>query len=304
MSDKKPKSLKKKIVYSVLAVFVVVGLVSNLMESREAKKMAAEDSFESVQEFEAAKAKNISTKAEYDAYVAQKLQIAEEVRKAKEAENARLAAMLSFLEERRKAEEAENARLAEVENTRQAMLNRNIANLGILLRCARINGNANQMGEVWWVGMNADGDNSTGFWFPYYNFISLEANEHEIITKGNSAFLFYYNTSYPNEFAEKFQYVASVEKTVRSYLFSRGRSVGSPRVMDKEFTLNRSSGILKSRATDGYGFTSEYQCNPQSDSDKSDIFTSLYLNIQNYALQRYKVIQAEWDKEMENQKFK
>ena len=73
--------------------------------------------------------------------------------------------------------------------------------------------------------------------------------------------------------------------------------------MDKEFTLNRSSGILKSRDTDGYGFTSEYQCNPQSDSDKSDIFTSLYLNIQNYALQRYKVIQAEWDKEMENQKF-
>jgi hypothetical protein len=268
----------------------------------EQQKIAKAAGFLDVEEYKKAKSVAMPTKVLYDKYLEQQaeIKIADEKRKAEEAEKARLAEVKS------KADEIEKARLtdvAKVENARQAMLNDNIARLGLLLRCARINGSANQMGEVWWVGMNADGDNSTGFRFPYYNFISLEANEHEIITKGNSAFLFYYNTSKPNEFAEKFQYVASVEKTVRSYLFSRGHSVGSPRVMDKEFTLNRSSGILKSRDTDGYGFTSEYQCNPQSDSDKSDIFTSLYLNIQNYALQRYKVIQAEWDKEMENQKF-
>ena len=130
------------------------------MESREAEKMAAEGGFESVQEFEAAKAQNIFTKAEYDAYVAQRdeadkaaaeqggflnvdeyrkaqyvnmptkalydkyleqqaeLKIAEEKRKAEEAEKARLAAEA---EEKRKAEEAEKARLAaEAEEKRKA----------------------------------------------------------------------------------------------------------------------------------------------------------------------------------------
>ena len=153
MSDEKPKSLKKKIVYSVLALLVVVGLVGNLMESREAEKMAAEGGFESVQEFEAAKAQNIFTKAEYDAYVAQRdeadkaaaeqggflnvdeyrkaqyvnmptkalydkyleqqaeLKIAEEKRKADEAEKERLAAIA---EEKRKADEAEKERLAAI----------------------------------------------------------------------------------------------------------------------------------------------------------------------------------------------
>ena len=153
MSDEKPKSLKKKIVYSVLALLVVGGLVGNLMESREAEKMAAEGGFESVQEFEAAKAQNIFTKAEYDAYVAQRdeadkaaaeqggflnvdeyrkaqyvnmptkalydkyleqqaeLKIAEEKRKADEAEKERLAAIA---EEKRKADEAEKERLAAI----------------------------------------------------------------------------------------------------------------------------------------------------------------------------------------------
>jgi hypothetical protein len=153
MSDEKPKSLKKKIVYSVLALLVVGGLVSNLMESREAEKMAAEGGFENVQEFEAAKAKNIFTKAEYDDFIAERdradkaaaeqggflnvdeykkaqyvnmptkalydeylvqqaeLKLAEEKRKAEEAEKARLA---KAAEEKRKAEEAEKARLAAI----------------------------------------------------------------------------------------------------------------------------------------------------------------------------------------------
>ena len=153
MSDEKPKSLKKKIVYSVLALLVVGGLVSNLMESREAEKMAAEGGFENVREFEAAKAKNIFTKAEYDDFIAERdradkaaaeqggflnvdeykkaqyvnmptkalydeylvqqaeLKLAEEKRKAEEAEKARLA---KAAEEKRKAEEAEKARLAAI----------------------------------------------------------------------------------------------------------------------------------------------------------------------------------------------
>lgn len=152
MTDKKPKSPKKKIIYTALGVLVVVGLLSNLMESRETEKMASEGGFESVREFEAAKANNIFTKAEYDVFIAERdradkaaaveggflsvdeykkaqyvnmptkvlydryleqqaeLKLAEEKRKAEEAETARLA---KAAEEKRKAEEAEKARLAE-----------------------------------------------------------------------------------------------------------------------------------------------------------------------------------------------
>ena len=152
MTDKKPKSPKKKIIYTALGVLVVVGLLSNLMESRETEKMASEGGFESVREFAAAKANNIFTKAEYDVFIAERdradkaaavdggflsvdeykkaqyvnmpskvlydryleqqaeLKLAEEKRKAEEAETARLA---KAAEEKRKAEEAEKARLAE-----------------------------------------------------------------------------------------------------------------------------------------------------------------------------------------------
>ena len=133
MSDEKPKSLKKKIVYSVLALLVVSGLVGNLMESREAEKMAAEGGFESVQEFEAAKAQNIFTKAEYDAYVAQRDKAdkaaaeqggflnVDEYRKAQYVNMPTKAlydkyleqqAELKIAEEKRKADEAEKERLA------------------------------------------------------------------------------------------------------------------------------------------------------------------------------------------------
>ena len=323
------------------------------------ENLAVERGFESVQEFEAAQRKDISTKSEYDAYLQKKdkaeneaaaqggflsvneyrkaqsvdmptkalydkyleqqaeIKIAEEQRKAVEAENERLAAvaeekrkageaenarLAAIVEQKRKAEEAENARLAEVENAQQAMLNSNIENLGLLLRCARKNGNSNQMGEVWWVGMNTDGDNSTEFKFPHYNFISSENNEHEIISKGSSAFLFYYNTRKPNDFADSLQYVVSVEKTESSYIFSKGSSVGSPNFMGGEYKITRSSGILESYNTE-YGLTNEYQCTPKSDSDRASIFTSLYRNIENYTLQKYKEIQAVFDKEKENQKF-
>jgi flagellar biosynthesis GTPase FlhF len=302
-----------------------------LLEQQQIAKAAG---FLSVEEYEEAKSVEMPTKALYDAYLSQQAELklneekrkaeqkrliaeAEEKRKVEEAEKAKLAAkaeekrkveeaekakLAAIAYNKRRAEEAENARLAEVENARQAMLNHNIANLGILLRCARINGNANQMGEVWWVGMNADGDNSTGFKFPYYNFISIEDNEHEIIANGNSAFLFYYNTRKPNDFAESLQYVAQVEKTESSYLFSRGFSVGSPNYMDDEYKITRSSGILESYNTE-YGLRRNYQCTPQSDSDRLRFFTSLYRNVENYTFQKYKSVQAEFDKEKANQKF-
>ena len=146
MSDEKPKSLKKKIVYSVLALLVVGGLVGNLMESREAEKMAAEGGFESVQEFEAAKAQNIFTKAEYDAYVAQRDKAdkaaaeqggflnVDEYRKAQYVNMPTKAlydkyleqqAELKIAEEKRKAEEAEKARLAAEAEEKQKLLAEN-----------------------------------------------------------------------------------------------------------------------------------------------------------------------------------
>ena len=151
MTEKKPKSLKKKIIYTALGVLVIMGLLGNLMESRETEKMASEGGFESVREFESAKAINIFTKAEYDDFIAERdradkaaaeqggflnvdeykkaqyvnmptkalydkyleqqaeLKIAEEKRKADEAEKERLAAIA---EEKRKADEAEKVRLA------------------------------------------------------------------------------------------------------------------------------------------------------------------------------------------------
>ena len=158
MTDKKPKSPKKKILYTALGVLVVMGLMGNLMESRETEKMASEGGFESVREFEAAKANNIFTKAEYDVFVAERdradkaaaveggflsvdeykkaqyvnmptkalydkyleqqaeLKLAEEKRKAEEAEKARLA---KAAEEKRKADEAEAARLAKAEEEKR-----------------------------------------------------------------------------------------------------------------------------------------------------------------------------------------
>lgn len=198
--------------------------------------------------------------------------------------------------------EAEEVKKPRAEEARDRILNENIENLGLLLRCIRINGNAAQSADVWWVGMNASGDNTTEFRFPYYHIISSENNEHEIITKGGPAFLFYYNSLRPNEFAEALQYVSRVEKTLSSYTFSSGESVVIPKILEEEFTLNRASGILTNRNTQ-YGISSEYMCSRQSELDKEKIITKFYRNIENYALEKYERIQANFDKEIANQKF-
>ena len=143
MTDKKPKSLKKKIIYSAVAVLCIVALVNTFIENRETEKMATKGGFESVQEFEAAKAKNIFTKAEYDAYVAQRDKAdkdaaaqggflsVDEYKKAqyvdmptKELYDRYLEqqAELRIAEEKRKAEEAEKARLAAIAEEKQKLL--------------------------------------------------------------------------------------------------------------------------------------------------------------------------------------
>ena len=171
MAEKKPKSLKKKIIYSAVAVLCIVGLGNAFIENRKVENLAAEGGFESLQEFKSAQRENISTKSEYDAYLQKKdkaekkaaaqggflsvneyrkaqsvkmptkalydkyieqqaeLKLADEKRKAEEAEKSRLAAIA---EEKLKADEAENARLAaiaeekrkadEVENARLAAI--------------------------------------------------------------------------------------------------------------------------------------------------------------------------------------
>ena len=88
-----------------------------LLEQQQIAKAAG---FLSVEEYEEAKSVEMPTKELYDRYLEQKaeLRIAEEKRKAEEAEKARLAAAA---EENRKADEAEKARLAAAaEETRKA----------------------------------------------------------------------------------------------------------------------------------------------------------------------------------------
>ncbi|MDB2501430.1 hypothetical protein N9X03_02950 [Planktomarina temperata] len=87
----------------------------------EQKKVAKAAGFLSVEEYEEAKSVEMPTKELYDRYLEQKaeLRIAEEKRKAEEAEKARLAAAA---EEKLKAEKAEKARLAAEAEEKQKLL--------------------------------------------------------------------------------------------------------------------------------------------------------------------------------------
>ncbi|MDB4006301.1 hypothetical protein N9447_01430, partial [Planktomarina temperata] len=77
------------------------------------KDAAAQGGFLSVDEYKKAQSVKMPTKALYDKYIEQQaeLKLADEKRKAEEAEKARLAAIA---EEKRNADEAENARLAAI----------------------------------------------------------------------------------------------------------------------------------------------------------------------------------------------
>ena len=158
MSDEKPKSLKKKIIYSAVAVLCIVGLGNAFIENRKLENLAADRGFESVQEFKAAQREDISTKSEYDAYLQKKDKAeseaaaqggflsVDEYKKAqyvnmptkalydkyleqqaelklaeekREAEEAEKARLAKAEEEKRKAEEAEKARLAEAEEEKR-----------------------------------------------------------------------------------------------------------------------------------------------------------------------------------------
>ena len=72
-------------------------------------------------------------------------------------------------------------------------LQNNLQNLGLFLKCSRLNGNANQSGDVYWVGISKDIDKKMEFRFPFYRFGSSENNTHTIVLKKYNAFLFYRN---------------------------------------------------------------------------------------------------------------
>ena len=142
MTEKKPKSRKKKIIYSALAAFFAFAAINNFIEDREDKKMATQGGFENVQEYELAKRENIFTKSEYDKFIQEKLAAEKKaatqggflsVDEYKKAQSVNMPtkdlydnyleqqAQIRISEEKRKAAEAEEKRkLAEAEEKRKA----------------------------------------------------------------------------------------------------------------------------------------------------------------------------------------
>ena len=141
MTEKKPKSRKKKIIYSALAAFFAFAAINNFIEDREDKKMATQGGFENVQEYELAKRENIFTKSEYDKFIQEKLAAEKKaatqggflsVDEYKKAQSVNMPtkdlydnyleqqAQIRISEEKRKAAEAEEKRkLAEAEEKRK-----------------------------------------------------------------------------------------------------------------------------------------------------------------------------------------
>jgi hypothetical protein len=182
-------------------------------------------------------------------------------------------------------------------------LQSNLQNLGLFLKCSRLNGNANQSGDVYWVGISKDIDKkSMEFRFPHYRYGSAENYTHSIILQEKEAFLFYRNEGRPNDFPKKMQYGAGVSKTESSYKFHGVSSVASPKYSSKDYTLKRDTGVL-TIYDDKYGDNRQYGCSAVNETQKSDIFTTLYSAVHNYAINTYDQVQAEFDKEINNRKF-
>ena len=181
-------------------------------------------------------------------------------------------------------------------------LQNNLQNLGLFLKCSRLNGNANQSGDVYWVGISKDIDKKMGFRFPFYRFGSSENNTHSIILKKYNAFLFYRNELKPNEFAKSMQYGANVSITESSYKFRSVSSVASPKYSTKDYSIKRDTGVL-SVNDEKYGDYRKYGCSAVNETQKSDIITKLYSAVHNYTISKYDQVQAEFDKEINNRKF-
>ena len=181
-------------------------------------------------------------------------------------------------------------------------LQNNLQNLGLLLKCSRSNGNANQSGDVYWVGISKDIDKKMKFRFPYYSFGSAENKTHRIILQKYDAFLFYRNELKPNEFQKKMQFGANVSITESSYKFRSVSSVASPKFSSYDYSIKRDTGVL-SIDDDKYADYRKYGCSIVNETQKSDIFTKLYSAVHNYTINRYDEVQAEFDKELTNRKF-
>ena len=181
-------------------------------------------------------------------------------------------------------------------------LQNNLQNLGLFLKCSRLNGNANQSGDVYWVGISKDIDKKMEFRFPYYRFGSSENNTHSIILKKYNAFLFYRNELKPNNFPKSMQYGANVSITESSYKFRSVSSVASPKYSTRDWSIKRDTGVL-SVNDDKYGDYRKYGCSAVNETQKSDIFTKLYSAVHNYTINKYDQVQAEFDKEINNRKF-
>ena len=98
------------------------------------------------------------------------------------------------------------------------------------------------------------------------------------------------------------QYGAGVSKTESSYKFHGVSSVASPKYSSKDYTIKRDTGVL-TIYDDKYGDNRQYGCSAVNETQKSDIFTTLYSAVHNYAINRYDQVQAEFDKEITNRKF-
>ena len=181
-------------------------------------------------------------------------------------------------------------------------LQNNLQNLGLFLKCSRLNGKANQSGDVYWVGISKDIDKKMEFRFPFYRFGSSENNTHTIVLKKYNAFLFYRNELKPNNFPKSMQYGANVSITESSYKFRSVSSVASPKYSTKDYSIKRDSGVL-SVNDDKYGDYRKYGCSAVNETQKSDIFTKLYSAVHNYTINKYDQVQAEFDKEINNRKF-
>jgi hypothetical protein len=281
--NKKMSPMIRATFVSVLFVGFVVSLQPNeaqLLKQKELKlaeeaavkeqqQIAEAAGFISIDNFKKAQSVQMPTKVLYDAYLLQQ----SEVEKAND--------------------------------NYEKYLSDNLSNLGEFLRCTRLGArSAAQRGEMYWIGMNKDGNYNSEFRFPTHREISTEDNTHEIRLHSTSAFMAYDDSLKPNSFVAREQYSARVEATPSSYKFSGVRGdIGA----QKTFSINRETGVLliHTEFSDmpGANRFTEYQCNPVAKSNERKLFTSLYNQHHNQAVNALNSRKAYLDEQRSNQKF-
>ena len=289
---------------------------------KEQQKIAEAAGFISIDNFKKAQSVQMPTKVLYDAYRMQQteLKLAEEAKEKQEKQEKQVAKAAGFIniEEFKKAQsvqmptkvlyDAYLLQQSEVEKANdnyEKYLSDNLSNLGKFLRCTRLGArSAAQRGEMYWIGMNKDGNSNSEFRFPTHHEINTKENTHEIRLRSTSAFIAYDDSLKPNSFVAREQYSVRVEATPSSYKFSGVRGdIG----VQKTFSINRETGVLliHTKFLDmpgASGFT-EYQCNPVAKSNERKLFTSLYNQHHNQAVKALNSRKAYRDEQRSNQNF-